>query len=465
MKKRIAGIVLLILAQNAFAQSGNFGSNLTWKFSGGMLTISGNGEMPDTISTGNPPWNAHKASITSVVIENGITAIGNYSFNGSNHKGLQSVTIASSVTRIGSWAFENCTALTSVVIHDSVTTLGSHAFSGCTALASATIGSGVTKILAGTFFKTGLTSITIPKGIVEIAGGSFSGCTRLTTINYNAANAADLVFMGVKPFDDCNALKTIIFGDSVRRIPDFMFYGQANVQTITMGSGVTHIGESAFHNCTQLSSLTIGNGVIEIGTRAFMSCSNLREVIIPDSVTIIKNSAFDNCPNLNSLTIGSGVSKIEAAVFRNSGITSLTIPENISEIGNGAFFGSSRLRTVYFNAENCNDFIGTGIFENCRVLSTVIFGDRVRRIPGRALIGMESLDEVTIGSRVNGIGHYAFDSCKNIMEITIKAARPPALHSSVFYHVDKSFITLNVPTASLNAYKSAEGWKDFQISQ
>ncbi|ULQ58840.1 leucine-rich repeat domain-containing protein [Brucepastera parasyntrophica] len=150
MKKHIIGTVLfifLILAQNAFAQSGSFGNNLTWKFNGGTLTISGTGEMPDVISLDNPPWNAHKLNITSVVIENGITAIGRHSFNGYSHTNLQSVTIANTVTRIGSWAFENCKALTAVVIPDSVLVLGNSAFSGCSALASVTIGSGLTKIL------------------------------------------------------------------------------------------------------------------------------------------------------------------------------------------------------------------------------------------------------------------------------------------------------------------------------
>jgi hypothetical protein len=76
------------------------------------------------------------------------------------------------------------------------------------------------------------------------------------------------------------------------------------------------------------------------------------------------------------------------------------------------------------------------------------------------------LESVTIGSRVNQIGSYAFDGCISLEEIINKAARPQAINTAmVFYRLDVSFITLEVPANAVNAYKTSDGWKGFQFNQ
>ena len=119
------------------AQTGTCGANLEWTLDdAGTLTIKGNGGMSN-YSYGSNPWNGN-AAINSVVIENGVTSIGDWAFSGCSS--LTSVTIPDNVTSIGEYAFSGCSKLTSVTIGDSVTSIGNYAFSYCSKLTSVTIG-------------------------------------------------------------------------------------------------------------------------------------------------------------------------------------------------------------------------------------------------------------------------------------------------------------------------------------
>src|SRR5574344_2446305 len=142
--------------------AGTCGTGVSWVLVDHTLTISGAGAMADY---GTTPWDAYLSNITSVVIESGVTSIGNYAFK--NCSVLSSVSIPSGVTSIGASAFAWCSALTSVSIPSGVTSIGSYAFQGC----------------------SGLTSVSIPRGVTSIGTRGFEGCSGLTTITVAASNA------------------------------------------------------------------------------------------------------------------------------------------------------------------------------------------------------------------------------------------------------------------------------------
>ena len=128
MKKQLLLLVMMLLPMVARADySGTCGENLTWTFveSTGTLTISGSGAMDDNFNYNSAPLN----NILVVVIEDGVTSIGDNAFCGCSS--LTSVTIPNSVTSIGSKAFLLCSSLTSVTIPNSVTSIGEHAFHLC----------------------------------------------------------------------------------------------------------------------------------------------------------------------------------------------------------------------------------------------------------------------------------------------------------------------------------------------
>ena len=154
--------------------------DIEWNLSDdGTLTISGT-IMPD-YSHGAAPWYKDCAKIKTVVINDGVTSIGNCAFEFCTV--LTSVTIGNSVTSIGSYAFYYCLGLTSVTIGNSVTSIGSYAFYFCRQLTSVTIGNSVTSIGNYAFYDCeSLTSITIPSSVTSIGSYAFQGCLGLTSI-------------------------------------------------------------------------------------------------------------------------------------------------------------------------------------------------------------------------------------------------------------------------------------------
>ncbi len=188
--------------------SGTAGA-LTWVLtSDGTLTISGTGDMPDFSRPSYcAPWNDFRNSITAVVIDYGVTSIGNYAFydliGNSTYPALTQAIIPNSVTRIGKTAFYKCIALTSVTIPNSVTSIESAAFASCEALTSITIPNSVTSIEPETFNSCkALTSFTIPNSVTSIGERAFINCIKLesVTIGYGVTS------IGCTPFAYCSAL-------------------------------------------------------------------------------------------------------------------------------------------------------------------------------------------------------------------------------------------------------------------
>ena len=192
------------------------------------------------------------------------------------------------------------------------------------------------------------------------------------------------------------------------------WHADKSVKQVIIGDGVTTIGSSAFSDCDSLTSVTIPNSVTTIGSSAFELCFSLTSVTIPNSVTTIGSSAFAGC----------------------SSLTSVTIPNSVTTIGHGAFYG-------------------------CSSLTSVTIGNSVTEIGYYAFSGCSSLTSVTIPNSVTTIGYYAFSGCKNVKQITSEAVTPPICSAGSFERVNRNECKLIVPKNSVDAYKKADGWKEF----
>ncbi len=357
--------------------SGDCGDNLTWTLENNVLTISGTGDMWNWSYPSPAPWSSSD-SVKTVVIQPGVTSIGNFAFY--NCSSLTSVTIPTGVTRIGNWAFGGCTSLTSVDIPESVIGIGNSAFDNCLSLTSVTIPEGVTSIGDDAFGGcSSLTSLTIPASLTSIGYAAFRGAP-LADIWYRSTQAAwnqlSMVYDHCSvtvhcndgdygPFDTnyCGAdLIWALAGSDVLTIAgsgymwnfdyDAPWYRDrllSEIQTVRILSGVTSIGDYAFVQCDHLTSVTIPSSVTRIGEYAFGWCSSLTSVTIPEGMTSIGNSAFMGCSSLASVTIPEGVTSIGNSAFRGcSSLASVTIPEGVTSIGNTAFAGCSNLTEIRF---------------------------------------------------------------------------------------------------------------------
>ena len=303
--------------QNAGASSGVTG-DCTWTLDDqGKLTISGNGAMGDCsreYDFNKGKWYTTAkwgVGIKSIVIESGVTSIGNSAFSGCTN--LTSVKIGNSVTSIGDYAFDYCTGLTSIAIPNSVTSIGNFAFNSCTGLTSVTIPDSVTSIGDYAFYNcTGLTSVTIPNSVTSIGGSAFSD-----TAWYD--NQPDgLIYAGKVAYQYKGEMPdntSITIKDGTKEITDGAFEDCTSLTSVTIPDSVTSIGTAAFLNCTGLTSVTIPNSVTSIGSFAFSSCSGLTSVTIPDSVTSIVEYAFCGCTGLKSVTIPDSVTYIGEKAF------------------------------------------------------------------------------------------------------------------------------------------------------
>ncbi|MCD8347073.1 MAG: leucine-rich repeat protein [Lachnospiraceae bacterium] len=339
-------------------------SNLTWTLEDGVLTISGTGDMATyavnttsvSDSTTNPPWFSYNDTITSVVIESGVTSIGAYAFM--HCTALTSITIPSTVTAIGARAFYECTALPSITIPDSVTTISSYAFLYCSSLKSITLSSNLTAITMCMFAGcSSLTSITIPEKVTSIAMSAFAYCDSLTSLTIPAS----VTTISEWALSDCPALTaiTVASGNSAYSSADGVLFNKAKTELIlypmaktgssyTIPSGVTTIADGALCGC-QFTSITIPDTVTAIGEYAFDSCVALTAVTIPDSVTTLGTCAFYGCTSLKTAVVGSGITSLEAYVFEHcTSLTSVTIPASVTAVGEWAFYKCTSLASVYY---------------------------------------------------------------------------------------------------------------------
>ena len=466
LKKRLLSILLtalllcavpLVLVDTAYAaetvRSGACGDNVTWKLtSDGTLTISGKGEMdnykftvydyPAYTYRTDAPWDAYRYYkdarsyyIKSVVIENGVTSIGDRAFYGCAN--LTSVTIPSSVTSIGEYAFYDCLKLASVTIPHRVTSIGNSAFYGCS-LTSVTIPYGVAEIGERTFYNcTALTSVTIPGSVTSIGEYAFYRCDALTSVTipnsvtsigssafYGCSSLTSVVIpdsvtsIGWNAFSGCDALTSVTISANVTSIKDSVFSDCKSLKSVTIPRGVTAIGERAFYHCEALVSVTIPDTVTEIGCEAFSGCSSLRSAKIPNGVTKIARSTFNSCAKLASVTIPDTVTSIEDyAFYKCSVLPSVTIPSSVTSIGEYAFYNCSLLTSATIS--NGVTSIGRYAFSGCKTLASVTIPGSAASISQSAFEGCERLTSATILNGVTAIGERMFYNCTRLASVTI----------------------------------------------
>ena len=220
------------------------------------------------------------------------------------------------------------------------------------------------------------------------------------------------------PFYQNSNIKSVIIGNGVTSIGDYVFEGCENLTSVTIPNTVISIGDDAFDCCTSLTNVTIPDRVTSIGNEAFYYCKSLTSVTIPDSVTSIGDYAFDGCTSLAGVTVGNGVTSIGSGAFNGcESLTSVTIPDSVTSIGYYAFDGCTSLTSI--TIPDSVTSIGDDAFYNCRSLTRVTIPDRVTSIGNEAFYYCKSLTSVTIPDSVTSIGSYAFDGCTSLTSITI----------------------------------------------
>ena len=406
---------LLPMMANA-DDSGTCGTNLTWTYveATHTLTISGEGSMAN-YSSNTMPWYPYRKEMTKVIIENGVTSIGDYAFYGCS--GLTSITIPNSVAYIGFWALFGTTWYDNQP--DGLVYAGKVAYHYKGTMPDNTsikIEEGTLSISATAFLnRSGLTAITIPNSVTNIGSRAFAGTAWYNNQPDGLVYAGKVVYAykGTKP-----DISNIVLEEGTLGIGDMAFLNFSNLTSITIPNSVCCIGNYAFSNCSGLTSITIPNSLTSIGHSAFSGCSSLTDITIPNKVTSIGEYAFKGCNSLASVTIPNSVSSIGSHAFEEcSSLTAITIPNRMKSIGENTFSNCSSLDAI--TIPNSVTIIGYSAFSGCSGLTSITIPNNVTKIEGRAFYGCSGLTSVTIPNSVTSIGEYAFYGCSGLTSITI----------------------------------------------
>ena len=410
-------IVSALETNDSSVSSDNSGTtgDCTWSFdeSTETLTISGNGEMG-----GGMPWYDYDSQIKKVIIQDGVTSIGDQSLSGCYN--LVSVSIPKSVRKIEGIPFSYCLHLENINVDsnnkDYLSVDGVLYNKDKTKLIryapgkkdkSFSVPDTVTNIGWCAFgYSANLETVSMNDNVIEVEEQVFSDCTNLSSVKLSN----NITVIGENLFSKCENLKNVNIPSKVTEIEDGAFENCKSLSTITIPNSVTSISYSVFSGCTNLANITMPNNLKSIGGSVFDDTAYYNnksnwdnqvlyldkylvavdenisgECVIKNGTKLICDSAFSNCYELTGVTIPNSITVLSGGAFECSGIVNVTIPSSVIKIDADAFGSCGDLENVYYlgtedqwkliNIEMYNDYLlNANIYCNGKLIEKVTSG-------------------------------------------------------------------------------------------
>ena len=307
-----------------------------------------------------------------------------------------------------------------VVLPDSVVAIGEFAFSGCTVGKPLALPESVESIYKYAFDSAVIPEITLPRNLEVVKEDAFYAA-EIEKINYNCINCdfetnekTEIEGIYESPFTHNGSLKTVVIGESVEKIPDFLFCTLPGLEDVYIPVGVTSLGKGAFafsgvksvtglegleetedytfYGCQNLTEFDMSNlKVTDIGYYAFAN-SGLETVKGSDSLESVGEGCFEDCANLKNVNLGSKLMLIGANAFANcTSLTEITIPDSVKDIGAKAFYGDTALASVKMSDNVI--YVPDECFSGCSALETFIWNPETKLIGRLAFTNCAALGE------------------------------------------------------------------------
>lgn len=224
------------------------------------------------------PWYISRANLEEIILEEGITNIGDYAFY--SCKGITEIELPDTIVSIGERAFDACNTLTNINIPSSVKEIKKWAFRGCTGLTKLTIPETVETLGVVPFINcSGIKTLTLPSNFATTA---FSGCANIETITITKGNGVIEGTYSSYQYSPC-------------------YVSRNTIKNVYLEEGIINLGNYAFYGCTGLTEIAIPHSVTSIGTNAFYGCTGLSSIVLPISVSSVESYAFRSCNNLEKI--------------------------------------------------------------------------------------------------------------------------------------------------------------------
>lgn len=367
-----------------------------------------------------------------------------------NCKKLENVAVNATITHLPDALFRSCKKLSSITISPAVKVIGEKTFAGV-GITELTLPEGLDSIMASAFDGVGITELALPSTVTYVGDNAFTSCKSLTDLSLNdglkeigegafswctsltkAVIPESVEHYGESIFSVDEALEEVILPENIPFIPNGMFDRCSALSTINIPDGVTEIGEMAFQNCEALPDFDFPTSLNTICKNAFSGCTGFTAIVLPEGVTTVDANAFQDCSNVTYLQLNSDLQSIGACAFQGLGITSLTIPEGITDL--------------------------TGPSTGLMSPSGMIFA------------GCDNLEYLHLPSTLTALGratfaYYGYDDYGPLSEIIVDAVTPPTIGESdePFEYVNYETCKVTVPAGTLEAYKAATGWQNFTL--
>ncbi|MCR5348996.1 MAG: leucine-rich repeat domain-containing protein [Bacilli bacterium] len=327
-------------------------------------------------------------------------------------------------------AFAHCESITSVVLLDSLKTIGEDAFAFCSSLKTAAMPAEIAGSYGAPFQTVKLT------GSGKVRRAAFSRCSKLEAVELDP----NITGIEERAFENCSSLKTLSFSEKLTQIGDHSFAGCVALSALPVPETVEIVGLEAFDGCVLIPRSEYKGGQY-LGTNrnpylllekvldktvdafeihdncrvilpyALFCCDCLKSVSIPDAIHSIGNGAFGRCGGLKSITFGANLKHIGAYAFERCRVNSLSLPESLLEIGDYAF-SQSQISEIKFGKAITR--LGTNSFYGCMRLRSVYLPDSITHIDSGAFALCTTLATVSLGNGLTVLGNGVFSECSSL---------------------------------------------------
>lgn len=375
-------------------------------------------------------------NLNKINLPEGLEKIGVVAF--SFCESLQSLNIPASVTYINGNIVKGCSSLTSLTIDEANTVYSGKGnciiekssktvIAGCKSSVIPDDGS-VLKIEQHAFAYCQFDSMVVPEGVTDIGLYAFWNCTAMLSVQLPES----LINIETSAFESCEKLTSLHIPSKVKNIKDRAFLGCFSIERITVDANNTRY--SGVQNCI-IDFYSKTSGVVVFG------CKNS---VIPSDVNvkIIGSHAFSGITTLTHIDIPANIQNLYSFAFSNTGLTSIVIPETVTQYGEYLFSGCINLTdaTLPQNLTGVSDsmfngctklvninipygvtYIGRYAFQDCTSLKKVVLPNTLQRFGEASFDGCTGLTEIAIPNGVTSIDSGCFRGCASLKKVTIPA--------------------------------------------